>query len=124
MPQPADEGREEQTIINAASYHAARQASHRNSRGHPFSLAVDGRRPARFLQNDQVPGAGSTWFMHGAVVALINEFAFVSMSSGEVDTYVSNLLAPGASGAINTATAWKPTTVSGQVGRARTEPTA
>jgi hypothetical protein len=73
--------------------------------------------PSDFLAGsswDQVPGAGSTWFLHGTVVALNNAFAFVSMSSGEVDTYVSNLLAPGASGAIDKATAWTPTTVSGQ----------
>jgi len=76
--------------------------------------------PSDFLAGsswDQVPGASSAWFLHGRVVALNNEFAFVSMSSGEVDTYISNLLAPGASGAIDKATAWTPTTASGQMVR-------
>jgi hypothetical protein len=63
---------------------------------------------------DQVPGAGDTWFLHGKVVALQNAFAFVSMSASAIDTYVSNLLAPGSDGAVNKMTAWSPATASGQ----------
>jgi hypothetical protein len=57
---------------------------------------------------DQVPGAGATYFLHGRVAALSNEFAFISMNAGEIDTYVSNLQTPGSDGAVNQLTAWKP----------------
>jgi hypothetical protein len=63
---------------------------------------------------DQVPGAGTTYFLHGRVVALNNAFAFVSMNAGEVDTYVSNLQTPGSDGAVDQTTVWKPATASGQ----------
>ena len=73
--------------------------------------------PSDFLSGgtwDQVPGATSAWFLRGRVVALDSSFAFVSVSSGEVDIYVSNLLAPGSPGAVDKVTAWTPTTSSGQ----------
>jgi len=61
---------------------------------------------------DQVPGAGSMYFLRGRVVALSNAFAFVfrNANGADVDVYVSNLLAPGADGAVGKSTAWTPTT--------------
>jgi hypothetical protein len=61
---------------------------------------------------DQVPGAGKTYFLRGRVVALSNAFAFVfkNANGAEVDVYVSNLLQPGADGAVGKSTAWRPTT--------------